>query len=308
MTTAWIALLALSLHAAEGIRKVPVHFKKGASQATIQGHIKGRETIDYVLRARAGQTMTTNLKTSHTGAYFNVLPPDSEEALFTGQVGGASFEGKLPKGGDYRIRVYLVRAAARRNESAKYTLTVKLTGGAAAGHAAATGHTGAKFDRKLKLQGITFHVTSPNAATGNTVKITPAGLKIDNKPISRPIDGVVIGAEVADLNVDQSPEIYVYVRQPGPQARGSLVAYSANNKKSLSEIYLPPLTDNKEASAGFNGHDEMTVIENTFARRYPIFGKDGDPSSRTGKMRQLQYKLVAGEAGWVLKLDKTVEY
>jgi hypothetical protein len=133
VTAAWIAFLALNVHAAEGIRKVPIHFKEGASQASIQGHIKGGETVDYVLRAQAGQTMTVNLKTSNPMAYFNVLPPGSDEAIFIGQVGGPHFEGKLPKNGDYRIRVYLVRAAARRNESAKYTLTVKVTVSAAAG-------------------------------------------------------------------------------------------------------------------------------------------------------------------------------
>lgn len=127
VSLAWIVLLVLNLQATEEIRQVPVHFKKGASQASIKGHIKGRETIDYFLRAKAGQTMNVNLKTSHTGAYFNVLPPGSDnEAIFIGQVAGPKFEGKLPKDGDYKIRVYLVRAAARRNESAKYTLTVKV--------------------------------------------------------------------------------------------------------------------------------------------------------------------------------------
>lgn len=303
VTAAWIALLVLNLHAAEGIRKVPVHFKKGASQASIQGHIKGRETIDYVLRAGAGQTITVNLKTSHPAAYFNVLPPgSSNEAIFIGQVAGPHFEGKLPENGDYTIRVYLIPAAARRNESANYTLTVKVTGGAEAAS------PGAAFDRKLKLLGISFHVSSPNAASGNKLIITPAGLQVDNTPISRPVDGVVIGAEVADINADKSPEIYIYLREPGPQARGSLVAYSANNKKSLSEIYLPPLAENKRASVGYNGHDEMAVVEGVLARRFPIYGKGGDSSSPTGKTRQLQYKLVAGEAGWVLKLDRMVEY
>jgi len=125
LTAAWVALLVLNLHATEGIRKVPVHFKKGASQASIRGHIKGRETIDYVLRAREGQTMTVNLKAGNPAAYFNVLPPGSE-AIFIGQVAGPHFEGKLTKDGDYKIRVYLIPAAARRNESAKYTLTVKV--------------------------------------------------------------------------------------------------------------------------------------------------------------------------------------
>lgn len=221
---------------------------------------------------------------------------------------GPHFEGKLPKDGDYTIRVYLMPSAARRYESAKYSLTVKVTVHETASAGKAIDHQRTAFDRKLSLLGISFHVTSPNAHSGNTVTITPAGLKADNKPITRPINGVVIGAEVADLNNDQPPEIYVYVREPGAQARGALVAYSANNKKSLSEIYLPPLSEQKETGASYNGHDEMAVVETTFARRFPIFGNGGDSSSPTGKTRQLQYKLVAGEAGWVLKLDKTVEY
>jgi hypothetical protein len=28
----------------------------------------------------------------------------------------------------------------------------------------------------------------------------------------------------------------------------------------------------------------------------------------SGKIRQLQYKLVAGENGWVLRLDQAIEY
>ena len=36
---------------------------------------------------------------------------------------------------------------------------------------------------------------------------------------------------------------------------------------------------------------------------------NGDSNAKpSGKMRQLQYKLKAGEAGWLLKLDKATEY
>jgi hypothetical protein len=59
---------------------------------------------------------------------------------------------------------------------------------------------------------------------------------------------------------------------------------------------------------GYHGHDEMAVVESTFVRRFPIYGQGGDSSSATGKTRQLQYKLAAGEAGWVLKFDKMMEY
>lgn len=99
----------------------------------------------------------------------------------------------------------MIRAAARRQESAKYTLTVKIIGHEAADAGKATHHQGEAFDRKLSLLGVTFHVTSPNAESGNTVTITPANLKGDNSPIKHKIGGRVTGAEVADLNIDQSP-------------------------------------------------------------------------------------------------------
>jgi hypothetical protein len=164
------------------------------------------------------------------------------------------------------------------------------------------------FDRTLTEQGVTFHVTSPNAGSINTLRIQPSGLKADNALIERQIEGTVTGVEVADLNVDGSPELYVYVTSAGSGSHGSLVAYAANKGKSLSEIYLPPIEEDKAAAKGYMGHDEFAVVESTLVRRFPIY-KEGDTNAKpTGGTRQIQYKLKAGEAGWVLRPDKTVQY
>lgn len=164
------------------------------------------------------------------------------------------------------------------------------------------------FDRVLELHGITFHVSSSNEGSSPTLNIVPSGLEIDNSPIVRPVEGFVVDAEVADLNVDQSPEVYVYIRPADTGVPPSLVAYSANRRKSLSEIYLPPVANNPEAAKGYRGRDDFAVVENTFVRRFPVYA-DGDSDDRpTGGTRQLQYKLTPGEAGWVLRLDKVVEY
>jgi Periplasmic lysozyme inhibitor of I-type lysozyme len=164
------------------------------------------------------------------------------------------------------------------------------------------------FDRTLTLQGISFRIRTPNDSSINTLELIPSGLETDTRPIARKIDGQVTGVEAADLNADGSPEIYVYVNSAGSGSYGSLVAYAANRKKSLSEIYLPPIADDKVLSQGYMGHDEFAVVESTFVRRFPIY-RDGDMQAKpTGGMRQLQYKLVPGEAGWILKLDRKVEY
>ena len=138
--------------------------------------------------------------------------------------------------------------------------------------------------------------------------ITPSGLAIDNSAMKQEAEGHVVLAEVADLNVDGSPEIYVYVQSVGSGSYASLVAYSANKKKSLSQIYLPPITDDAKASKGYMGHDEFRVVENTLVQRFPVY-KDGDTNAApTGGTRQLQYTLEPGEAGWVLRVDRIVEY
>jgi hypothetical protein len=168
--------------------------------------------------------------------------------------------------------------------------------------------SGRVFERTLELQGIRFDVTCANEGSINTLHIVPANLETDNSPIERTIHGIVTGAEVADLDADGSPEIYVYVTSAGSGSYGSLVAYSVNRCKSLSEIYLPHVTENKVASEGYMGHDEFAVGEGVLIHRFPVY-RDGDTNAGpTGGTRQLQYKLVPGEAGWILKVDRMVEY
>lgn len=124
-----IAAIAVTTAAIPAIAQAPVRtervqFARGATSATIRGSIRGYDTVDYIVGARAGQTMSVSLQTSNTSAYFNILPPRSEEAIFNGSVTGANFAGRLKDTGDYRVRVYLMRSAARRGERATFSITV----------------------------------------------------------------------------------------------------------------------------------------------------------------------------------------
>jgi hypothetical protein len=118
---------ALPALAADGIREERMHFKAGTSGTTVKGRLSGQEDIDYLLGAKAGQQMTVELHTDNPQNYFNILPPgSSDEALFVGSSSGNRFEGTLPDSGDYRVRVYLMRAAARRDESANYRVDIHI--------------------------------------------------------------------------------------------------------------------------------------------------------------------------------------
>lgn len=117
------ALLLVNVALAGDIRTERVHFHKGANSATVEGRIKGYETVDYVLGARKGQSMNVSMATKNGANYFNIIAPGKgDEAMFVGSSSGNQFEGTLPASGDYKVRVYLMRSAARRGESAKYRL------------------------------------------------------------------------------------------------------------------------------------------------------------------------------------------
>ena len=136
--------------------------------------------------------------------------------------------------------------------------------------------------------------------SNNTISIFSPNLKYSNKPILKKIDGELIYSEIADMNSDGNPEIYIYTNSLKDKRNyAELTAFSVNNGVSLSEIYLESLSENKKALENFEGNDEFRVVETTLVRRFPIKGN---------KTKQIQYKLISGEASWQLKVDKILEY
>ena len=107
-----------------------VSFAKGASGATIDGLVKGDQTIDYLVSASAGQTLSVGFAPRNPSAYFNLLAPGNDEALHVGSVAGNRYSGVLTTSGRFVVRVYLMRNASRRNESSRFRLDVGVTGDA----------------------------------------------------------------------------------------------------------------------------------------------------------------------------------
>lgn len=134
------------LTAQSEIKTRAVQFDTGSYSASEKGTLTGDEIIDYTLVALSGQTMKVSLDTDHLSNYFNVLPPDSEAAIFIGSTSGNEWAGILPADGKYRVRVYLMRSAARRNEKANYKISFSITGAA-------------KSTADVKVAGTAFNAT-----------------------------------------------------------------------------------------------------------------------------------------------------
>jgi hypothetical protein len=107
-----------------------VAFEAGNDNAAVNGSIIGDSYIDYLLGARAGQTMGVSLipgeSTGNGTVYFNILPPGSTgEAIYNGSIDGLDATGiVLPADGDYTIRVYQMGNDADTGVTTAFTISV----------------------------------------------------------------------------------------------------------------------------------------------------------------------------------------
>lgn len=185
---ATVAVLAVAVGPAIAqapVRSERVQFPRGTSSTVLRGTIRGDQGVDYVVGARAGQTITVSLRSAAGSLYFNVLPPRSQQAIFNGSVGGARFTGALPVSGDYRVRVYLMRNAARRGERAEYALSVAVTtrpgsavpgGGVGSGQPVAPGNMAAYCRGEASAQ---YGVRPAYISTGRLLDARDGGGTVD---------------------------------------------------------------------------------------------------------------------------------
>jgi hypothetical protein len=121
-----LAISAMTADLAMAQHREHVHFAAGNDNAAIDSSVKGNEYRDYILGAKAGQTMGVSLITKGN-AYFNILPPGSNDvSIFTGSMDGQDASVKLPSDGNYTIRVYLMGNDKDAGKTVPFTLSMTI--------------------------------------------------------------------------------------------------------------------------------------------------------------------------------------
>jgi hypothetical protein len=99
--------------AQRAIHTIRVNFARGTYSKIYNGIVKGEDWVEYVVRARAGQTMIVRLQTDLDGSAFRVYPPGqgcSSDVnlphLHDSNIDGKNYRGRLSASGDHRICVF----------------------------------------------------------------------------------------------------------------------------------------------------------------------------------------------------------
>ena len=96
-----------------------INFPHGRTTAVLNGAVKRGLSHDYLLRARAGQTMTIHLTSAAAGMSLTLLRPDGESWIDDTR----DWSGELPASGTYRINVLPDTTTERPT---RYTLEVTI--------------------------------------------------------------------------------------------------------------------------------------------------------------------------------------
>ncbi len=109
------------------IEKRIIVFTPEQTKKTITDEITGYEIRDYILNVTKGQSLKIELVAESGMPYFNLMEPEEEyTAIYNGSINGNQYEDKLKKNGAYIVRVYLMRNAARRNNTGRYNLNISI--------------------------------------------------------------------------------------------------------------------------------------------------------------------------------------
>jgi hypothetical protein len=151
----------------------------------------------------------------------------------------------------------------------------------------------------LSLQGVSFQVATQGAGSVQQLVVNASEHGHAYPVVKEELLGSLTGREVEDLNSDGRPELILFVTSAGSGSYGSVLAWSASKGHTLLPIAMPELSG--KLAQGYMGHDQFAVVETTLMRRFPIY-RPGDTNAKpTGGTRQIGYKLVAGEAGFLFK-------
>lgn len=137
-----------------------------------------------------------------------------------------------------------------------------------------------------------------------TIEVRTEGFEHDFREVFQnrdPISDVFM----ADLDGNGFDEIYIITTAAGSGSYGSVLGFASNKDKSLSMIHLPEIRKGDENFKGYMGHDTFTIEGRKLVRMFPVYNQGDTNEKPTGGKRKLVYGLVPGEAGWLLRIEKS---
>ncbi|MBS1664330.1 MAG: hypothetical protein JST68_25010 [Bacteroidetes bacterium] len=155
-----------------------------------------------------------------------------------------------------------------------------------------------KVDTTMKIGKAGYRVDCRNkSTTQNPISIKPVGFESGARDISFTLKGRVSGVQIDDLNRDSYPDLIVYVYTDSSAIFGTVYCFISDGNKEIAACVLPDITIDPKVNKGYKGHDQLSLMEGTLLRRFPIYNTGDADDKPGGGTRTLMYQLAKGESG-----------
>ncbi|MCF6357335.1 MAG: hypothetical protein L3J54_05955 [Draconibacterium sp.] len=156
-----------------------------------------------------------------------------------------------------------------------------------------------------------FSIDHSLGASIDYVEIKTSGFEIINTTHilgeTDPVEEVFL----ADLDKNGYEEIYLLTRSAGSGSYSNIYGMASNKDKSATPIFVPEISEKQMEKGGlfegFMGHNKFTFEDGKLVNKFPVYLKKDINAKSTGGSKMVEYKLIAGEAGWILKPKETVK-
>ncbi|MFD2937276.1 hypothetical protein [Spirosoma flavum] len=153
------------------------------------------------------------------------------------------------------------------------------------------------YAKSLRFNIYTFTVTAADSGRVREllVKAYRGELLLTNFRIR--VDGAVVGAEVADLDNNRFPELYVYSTSDGTGSFGRVYGWQFLPERKAditSANWRIPATN------GYMGHDSLWVERDILCRKFPIYNSGDSNADPSGGYQMMRYKLQPVGSGFSL--------
>lgn len=157
-----------------------------------------------------------------------------------------------------------------------------------------------QFNRELRFNVYRFVVTAADTGRVRDVQVRAyrGALLLTNFHVR--VDGAVTGAEVADLDTNRFPELYIYTTSDGSGSFGRVYGWQFFPERKADIVSA---NWREIRPQGYMGHDSLWVYRNRLCRRFPIYQPGDANVEPSGGYQLIRYKLRPAGAAFALTID-----
>lgn len=144
----------------------------------------------------------------------------------------------------------------------------------------------ARYDKTLRFNVYSFSVSADDTASVRqmTIKAYRGKLLLTNFKVQ--LNGTVTNAEVADLDKNGFPELYIYSTNENSLGRVHAWQFLAERKAAITPVNWPLATDK-----AYMGQDSLWVDRASLCRKYPAYQVVKGKKVATGYTHWVRYRL-----------------